>query len=368
MSLSGGAGAALSAALGLVFGSFANVCIHRIPAGESIVAPRSRCPRCRAPIRWQDNLPLLSWVLLRGRCRGCGMPISWGYPLVEALMAAGFVGAWALQGLSLDGAAAAWLFFSCVALGAIDSRHFVLPDLLTLTGLGAGIAFALARGIARLPSAGEAPGAGLLLGSALDVPPLPMGAIAGAAAGAAIPLAARGGYRLVRRLREVGKGTVSKNGTDRPGDRGVVEGRVDLAPAIPGAGSSIGRAGGRTREGGPAVSSEPTDLPEGGAEGAREEAGDDVAAAALEEGMGLGDVKMLAMVGAFLGPRGVLVTILAASIGGCIVVLPWMLATRRSFRTPIPFGPFLSFGAILALFAGGPLAEGYERLLLRILG
>ncbi len=244
-------------------------------------------------------------------------------------MAAGFVAAWASFGITLEGAAAAWLFFTCVALWAIDSRHFILPDALTLTGIGAGLAFALLRGAARLPSAGEAFSAAFLLGGPLDLPPLAAASLAGAASGAAIPLMARGGYRMVRALRGAPSGD--------PGGAGERE---------------VVRATAQGEEAGPAG----------------EDGGDDVAAAALEEGMGLGDVKMLAMVGAFLGPSAVLVTILAGSISGCLVVIPWMLATRRGFRTPIPFGPFLAFGAILALFAGGALVEGYERLLFRILG
>ncbi|HXI02187.1 MAG TPA: prepilin peptidase, partial [Candidatus Saccharimonadales bacterium] len=200
MILPPGAGPVISIVLGLVFGSFANVCIHRIPEGASIVRPRSRCPACGAGIRWYDNLPVLSWILLGARCRDCGAAISWRYPLIEALMGAGFLGCYLLYGLSLDAAAAAWLVFACVALWAIDARHFILPDLLTLTGLGAGLAFALARALMRLPSAGEAAGADLLLGGILDQPPLPLASIAGAATGAAIPLLARAGYRVSRWL------------------------------------------------------------------------------------------------------------------------------------------------------------------------
>jgi prepilin signal peptidase PulO-like enzyme (type II secretory pathway) len=265
-------------------------------------------------------------------------------------MAAGFVGAWALHGLSLDGAAAGWLFFACVVLWGIDSRHFLLPDAVTLTGLAAGAAFALARGIPRLGSAGEASGAALLLGEALDRPPLLLGSLAGALAGAAVPLAARAGYRLMQALRGrggagegAGAGRIAPGGIDVPG---------------PDEGEGAAARGGPQRRG-------------GSSEEGREErpgASDEIASAALEEGMGLGDVKMLAMVGAFLGPRAVLITILAGSISGCLVVIPWLVATRRGFRTPIPFGPFLSFGAILTLFAGDLLAEGYERLLFRILG
>jgi leader peptidase (prepilin peptidase)/N-methyltransferase len=313
-----GAGAAVSFILGLLFGSFANVCIHRIPSGESVVTPRSRCPGCGVLIRWYDNVPLLSWLLLRGRCRGCGAAISWTYPLVEAAMGGGFLASYLLYGISLDGAAAAWLTFSCVVLWVIDSRHFILPDLLTLTGIAAGILFAAARGISALAAGDGVAGAGLFLGGPLDHPVRLLASLGGAAAGAAIPLLARGGYMLSRRLRG-------------------------------------GPAGVEGDEGGVAVEEADT-------------GGGEVAEAALAEGMGLGDVKMLAMVGAFLGPRLVLVTLLAGSITGCLLVIPWLLLTGRGFRTPVPFGPFLSFGALLALFAGEGLAAAYARLVAGLLG
>ena len=175
----GGAGPAISFVLGLIFGSFANVCIHRLPEGESVVSPRSRCPGCGKLIAWYDNIPILSWILLRARCRGCGTRISWIYPLVEAVMGAGFLACYLLFGAGIEGLAAAWLFFTCVTLWAIDSRHFILPDALTLTGLAAGLLFAVARGIARLPGAGESTAPDLFLGGALDHPPLLLASLTG---------------------------------------------------------------------------------------------------------------------------------------------------------------------------------------------
>jgi leader peptidase (prepilin peptidase)/N-methyltransferase len=311
-----GAAAAAAILLGLVFGSFANVCIHRLPEGASVVAPRSRCPSCGALIRWYDNVPILSWILLRARCRACGGTISRVYPAVEAAVGIGFLAAYLLHGVSLDAAAAAWMVFACVVLTVVDVRHFILPDAITLPGLGLGLLVAALRALA--PGA-EAASAGFW-GGPLDEPVLPLASLAGAAAGAAVPLAARAGYGLVRRLRG-----------------GGVE---DPAP----------EPGGAAPDGGPGP-----------------EQDDDVASAALREGMGLGDVKMLAMVGAFLGARLTLVAILVGSIAGCLTVLPWLLATRRSLKTPIPFGPFIAAGALVAVFAGEPLASGYTRLLLRVL-
>jgi leader peptidase (prepilin peptidase)/N-methyltransferase len=317
----GGSGAAIALAVGLIFGSFANVCIHRIPEGASIVAPRSRCPSCGAPIRWHDNVPILSWILLRARCRSCRAPIAWVYPLVEAAIGGGFLAAYLKFGPSIDALAAATLFFLCVVLTVIDLRLFILPDVLTIPGIAAGLAFAVARSVAA-----RAGGGASWLGGVLDDRIGPLAALGGAATGAAIPFVARGGYMLLRRWRGAETGREERE-PDRPIE---VEGET--------AGTVRARSG-----------------------------DDDLAEAAAEEGMGLGDVKMLAMAGAFLGPRMTLVAILIGSIGGCALVVPWLLLSRRSFRTPIPFGPFIAGGAVLALFAGERLASWYASFIVRLI-
>jgi leader peptidase (prepilin peptidase) / N-methyltransferase len=130
--------------LGLLFGSFANVCIWRIPRREEIVYTPSHCPRCGAAIRWYDNIPLASFLLLRGRCRHCKEPIPWRYPLVELtcgalflLLALKFGPDWRLAGyLPL-----AW---ALLVIAGIDITHYIIPDAITVSGIAAGIAFALA--------------------------------------------------------------------------------------------------------------------------------------------------------------------------------------------------------------------------------
>lgn len=327
-------------ALGLIFGSFANVCIHRLPEGESIVSPRSRCPSCRSPIRWYDNIPVLSWIGLGGRCRDCKTPIPWTYPLVEALVGALFLAAYLRFGLSLEAVTAAWISFAAVALTAIDLRHFLLPDALTLTGLAGALAIAIARGAGA--AAGEGGGWAALLGGPFDEPVRLLAAIVGAAAGAAIPMAARGAYRLSRRLR---------------GAAGNDPGR-----GVEGAGGT-----GDVREEEPRIGEQAQpDLHDSSQDGEPGGEEDDVAASALAEGMGLGDVKMLAMVGAFLGARMTFVTILIGSIAGCLIVLPWLLATGRGLKTPVPFGPFLALGSVVSALAGPPLAAAYGRLVQRV--
>ncbi len=132
--------AAWAAGLGAVVGSFLNVVIARVPRGESVVSPRSRCPRCGAAIAWYDNVPVLSWILLRARCRACGAPISWRYPLVEAL--AGAAGLLAFSRHGLGGAFVAELTFVAVllALAFIDLDTWLLPHALTWPLIALGLA------------------------------------------------------------------------------------------------------------------------------------------------------------------------------------------------------------------------------------
>jgi leader peptidase (prepilin peptidase)/N-methyltransferase len=147
--------------VGAVIGSFLNVVIARVPAGESVATPRSRCPRCRTPIAWYDNVPVLSWILLRARCRRCGAPISLRYPFVELLGAGAALLAWARHGLSA--AAVAELAFAAllVALSFIDLDTWTLPNALTWPVIGLGLA-AAALGVGAAPSlASSAAGAGV---------------------------------------------------------------------------------------------------------------------------------------------------------------------------------------------------------------
>ena len=131
--------------LGLLVGSFLNVVIYRLPRGESLVRPASHCPQCDAPVKPYDNIPVLSWLLLRGRCRSCGAPIGARYPLVEALTAAAFVGAALARGVDDD--LALWLPFAAmlIAVAGIDLDHRIIPNKILLPaaiwGLAATIAF-----------------------------------------------------------------------------------------------------------------------------------------------------------------------------------------------------------------------------------
>lgn len=260
-------------AVGAVVGSFANVCIHRLPRGESVVFPPSRCPSCRGRIAPWDNVPVLSWLLLRGRCRACRAPISPRYPLVEAATGLLFLLARWQLGFSPEALAGALLLAACLVLAAIDLESRLLPDEVTLGGALLALALAAGRDLLFRP-AGEPldPGSSLALLS-----------IGGALFGALLLWGVREAYRLFR--------------------------------------------------------------------GA--------------EGMGLGDVKMIAMVGAFLGPAGVFVTLFFASLAGAALGLAvaagrWV-AFAKARRDAASGGRPLPDGFSLRLDADGRVAAASRR-------
>jgi leader peptidase (prepilin peptidase)/N-methyltransferase len=124
---------------GLIVGSFLNVCIARLPREQSIVSPPSHCPRCQTPIRWYDNVPLVSFLALRGKCRKCGLPISWRYPLVELLNGLLFLGCFARFGLTGEGALAMALCSALVVITFIDLDHMIIPHEITKSGMVIGV-------------------------------------------------------------------------------------------------------------------------------------------------------------------------------------------------------------------------------------
>lgn len=127
---------------GLAFGSFLNVCISRLPQHESVVTPRSRCPHCRASLRAWDNIPLLSWILLRGRCRACRTAIPLRYPLVEAATSALWIACYMSFGWTISFAGAAIFCFLLLGLAVMDAETMRLPNSFTLPGIALGIGFA----------------------------------------------------------------------------------------------------------------------------------------------------------------------------------------------------------------------------------
>jgi len=297
-------------AFGLIFGSFLNVCIYRLPRNLSVVMPGSACPHCQRPIRFYDNVPVLSWIFLLGRCRNCKAPISPRYLVVELLTGGLFLACYAYFGFTP--ATLKYCTFGFLLLGLIftDAETMLLPDKLTLTGLGLGLLFSLVVPVNDLASQ------------------LVPGLIS-------MPVSSDVSWRLLSLL-----------------DSAL--GAVAGASFIYGVGAIYLRARG-------------------------------------VEGMGLGDVKLMAMVGAFLGVKLTIFTIFAASIAGSIfglstVLAVWMKRTRRRMarnhesrvlarrrawdsarialrRHQMPFGVFLGSMAIVALFFGDSLLHWYWRLL-----
>lgn len=238
---------------GLITGSFLNVVIYRLPRGKSVVWPASACGGCGRELRWFENIPIVSWVVLGAKCAHCKAPISVQYPLVEATTAVLFV---LVTWLTPAGPLlAARLIFVCglVVLFGIDLEHQILPNSITLPGVVAGLIFSLAG------------------------PPGLRDSVIGVLLGGGVLYAIAAGYYLWRR----------------------------------------------------------------------------------EEGLGMGDVKMLAMIGAFLGWQAVLLTLVLASLSGAVIGVAMMALQRGTMKYALPFGTFLALGALVAMLAGEPIVDWY---------
>ncbi len=241
---------------GAIVGSFLNVCIYRMPLGQSIVSPGSRCMSCNKNVRWYDNIPILSWLFLRGRCRFCGASFSIRYPFVELLTALLAVALFLKFGLTLQ---LAVMFIFCAALVVvtfIDFDHQIIPDEISLPGIVVGFVLSF------------------------FMPDITwLSSLLGIIAGWGILAAVFYGYLWL-----------------------------------------TGR-----------------------------------------EGMGGGDLKLLAMMGAFLGVKSIPFIIFASSLVGSILGVSIMLLQRKGRHLAIPFGPYLALGAVLYIFFGPRLIDWYFR-------
>jgi leader peptidase (prepilin peptidase)/N-methyltransferase len=269
----------LTVVFGLLIGSFLNVCIVRIPRDRSIVTPPSHCPRCRTRIRFYDNIPLVSFLLLRGKCRTCGEPISWRYPFVELLNALLYV--WLVWEFWLGGETLLLMALcsSLIVITFIDFDFMIIPDVITLPGILVGVTI------------------GPFFLSALNEPlPFHLGYL--------LPHA---WPFLVRFLNSV---------------LGMLCGGLPLF--------LIGWGWKKLRH---------------------------------EEGMGGGDVKLMGMVGAFLGWKGAFLTIFLGSIIGSLVGITLMMLKLHKKGQLIPFGPFLALGAVATAFYGPDIIGWYLGLM-----
>lgn len=244
--------------VGLVVGSFLNVCIVRLPIGQSIVSPRSLCPTCHKPIAWFDNIPIISYIWLWGQCRQCQTPISIRYPVIELMNGIGYVGILATFGWTLAAGVYAVFLSALLVIAWIDLDHLIIPDVISLPGIALG-----------------------LLAAATVLPIGFINSVVGVILG--------GGILWVLAI---------------------------LSPYLFG-----------------------------------------------KEGLGGGDIKLLAMIGAFMGWQPVLLTLMLASVFGALVgigLLAFKVMKRGHY---IPFGPFLVGGALVALFFYADLVQWYVQIM-----
>jgi len=241
---------ALAGLVGLMIGSFLNVCTLRWPEDESVVFPGSHCPKCGEPIRWYDNVPVLGYVLVRGRCRACREPISLQYPLVELATGLVWTGMFSYAGLSFEALRGTLLLTILFGIALTDARFYIIPDQFSLGGLVLGL------GLAFLPGG-------------IDALDALIGAIVG--------------FGLLGSVAVVGKWMLKK------------------------------------------------------------------------DAMGLGDIKMMAMVGAFLGWAGVLLTVFLGALLGAVIFGPISYKTKKL----VPFGIFLAAAAAITYGFGSEIIDWY---------
>ena len=263
---------ALAFVLGAVIGSFLNVCIYRIPRNESIIRPGSHCTSCNKPISFYHNIPILSYILLRGRCSGCNSKISSRYPFVELLTGLLFLITAGMFGLSIESLVYLMLISSLIVITFIDLEHKIIPNAVTYPGIAVGILYGAV--ITDWGSWGEVTAnytAGKLNFFSLlrELPVLD--SIFGVILGAGTLLLIAYAYKAVKK----------------------------------------------------------------------------------RDGMGMGDVKLLAMIGSFFGWEGVLFAIFLGSILGSVSGIAIIVSGRGDMKYALPFGPFLSVAAVIYIFTGG---------------
>ena len=334
--------------VGLALGSFLNVCVARWPRRRSVVRPRSACPACAAAIRWCDQVPVASWFLLRGRCRACGARISLCYPLVETAGAAICILVVLTRGVGLEAAAAAFFLLVLLGIALTDARFYLIPDQFSLGGAAAGLALSLApEGITPGSAA-----AGVVVGFG--------GMWLVGTAGTWVLARARPG-----RLEEAGRehDRSRRRAREARGMRFLARPRRQLATLLPAlpvmvlAGWWFGPVGAAA-----AVAAGAFGLAVlvAWVEGLGD--GDESAPAPVtpEAVLGGGDVKMMALVGAFTGPWGAVLTVSLGALAGLLAYLKLrlLLGTRHL----VPLGVFLAVGGAITLWWREALLEGYLRL------
>jgi len=345
---------------GAIVGSFLNVCIYRLPLDLSVNEPRrSFCPACKNPIPWHQNLPLLSWLFLRGRCANCGARIAFRYFAVELLTALLFLAIWQLFPWQI--AIAYWVFVSLViAATFIDFEHFIIPDQITIGGAIAGVAASVlvpqlmgtdSRVGALIRSALAAALGYIILWIVLEAGKLAFGK-------KRIRLGAPTPFRWTRHEDDadfvVGEErSLWSDHFARESDRLLLychEARIESR--------SYGEV---------TLDFHYNRLKAGDEEFPLDRVNEITGVAhALQiprEAMGRGDLKFLAAIGAFLGWRAVLFSLFGGSLVGSLVGLVTLVLGKRVWSAKLPFGPYLALGALIWMFFGDELVRWYTGLL-----
>jgi leader peptidase (prepilin peptidase)/N-methyltransferase len=333
--------------LGCIVGSFLNVCIHRMPLGQSIVSPSSHCPHCQYSIPWYLNLPLVTWLYLRGRCRNCGAPISPRYFLVELLTGATFLGCWLGFGGHEAALALVYSVFlaGLIAATFIDFEHFIIPDEITFGGIGAGFLFSflvprlhgtqILTVSMRQSMLGIAAGAGLIylilrLGKLLfgrqRVKLPPDTKIIFTETSVHLPGKEMSYEDLFYRQSDA---ITLRARTIELVDRCYKDARVRLSPASLQIGDD---------------KLDPEEIPHLEAVSAE--------IVLPREAMGLGDVKFMAAIGAFLGWQGVVFSLMLSSVIGSAVGVALIIMRKREWSSRLPYGPYIALAAAVWIFGG----------------
>jgi leader peptidase (prepilin peptidase)/N-methyltransferase len=334
-------------AFGTIVGSFLNVCIHRMPRGESVISPPSHCPHCQYSIPWFLNIPLVTWLTLRGKCRNCGAPISVRYFLVELLTGLAFLGCW----LGFGQRSAALALVYCLVLAGfivatfIDFEHFIIPDEITLGGIAAGFVCSIlvpALHQARTPAVAlERCFVGILAGAGLIYGILRLGKV----------LYGRQKFELAPDTKVFFTETLIKL-TDkeipyeeifyRKSDTIVLEAKtvemvdrcyaqvpIRLSPHLLRIGEDRFK---------------PDEVPY------LEVVTDRIVVP--REAMGLGDVKFMAAIGSFLGWPAVIFSLMVSAMVGATVGLALIALKKSEWSSKLPYGPYIALAATVWIFAG----------------
>lgn len=353
--------AAFAAVLGAVTGSFLNACIHRMPRGISLLNPkRSFCPSCEKTIPWYENIPLASWIVLRGKCSGCGASIPFRYPLVELGTGALFLALWLNFGFPLG---LAYFSFAALLIAAtfIDFEHFIIPDEITLGGTLLGIA--LSAAVPELMSSQSH-----LLAPVLSI----LGALAGFAIVFLIVELGKLAFGKIRHrfpnpvpfewVREGESVTIGFSGESMDWQE-IFSRRRDKLTVVLESGAMVD--GERIQTGRLEFFHDRVllDGAERNLDSISRIEGMTTSVVIPREAMGFGDVKFMACIGAFIGWQGALFALFAGSFVGSVAGFAGLFLARDRSGVRLPFGPFLAIGALIWLFGGAAVFEWYLRIL-----